>query len=60
MEILTKDNRQLWVIRFGEVDKVSSKILCEDSNGEKVVITYSDIKENLGCYSMPPRVREGR
>ena len=55
MEVITKDNRRLWVIQFGEVEKTSDKILCQDSNGERVVITFGDIKEQQGCYSMPPR-----
>lgn len=56
MEIKTKDGRRLWVVRIGETGKVSNQVLCEDINGKRVFIKFSDIRNTPQCYSMPPRV----
>ncbi len=59
MKILTKDNRMLTPVSFGEVGespKGSEKVTCLTETGVKVVISAHDIDCFIGYYVIPPIV----
>ena len=59
MEILTHDDRLLWIISMGDNSgKGSSKIICEDKDCKRTNIVPNDIKMFFGSYYFPTDSRK--